>query len=103
MQAKTQVKSTAEQEFDVGGIIKALADENRIAIVELVASEEEPCASDLLDKLEISQPTLSHHMKALCSCGLLESRKDGRLRRYRVNTRALDATLGFMGSLRPEA
>ena len=60
-------------------VFKALADENRLAIVRMVGSCGEACACDLLADLNISQPTLSHHMKVLCSCGMCAAGERGRL------------------------
>ena len=54
-------------------MFKALGDENRIRILKLLCSGEK-CACTLLEALEISQPTLSHHMKILCDTGLVNSR-----------------------------
>lgn len=62
---------------------KALGDENRIQILTLLQSGEK-CACKLLDTLNISQPTLSHHMKILCDCGLVTGRKEGRWMHYSI-------------------
>ncbi|MFR3063393.1 MAG: ArsR/SmtB family transcription factor [Holdemanella porci] len=40
------------------------------------------CACVILEELSITQSTLSHHMKLLCDCGLVDSRKDGRWMHY---------------------
>jgi len=45
-------------------VFKAFCDENRLMILEMLHSGEK-CACILLEKLEISQPTLSHHTKIL--------------------------------------
>ncbi len=65
-------------------IFKALCDENRIRIIELLQNEEK-CGNALLDELEISQPTLSHHMKILCASGMVSGRKDGKKTYYSLN------------------
>ena len=57
-------------------IYKALADETRLRILHML-TEGEMCANKILETFEISQPTLSYHMKILSSCGLVSSRKDG--------------------------
>ena len=71
--------------------LRALADENRLAIMGALADEGELCACKLLDRLEISQPTLSHHMKVLVDCGIVSARKDGRWMHYRLDRRRLAA------------
>lgn len=65
-------------------LIKALADENRLAILEMLQKEEK-CACYILEELDITQPTLSHHMKILCDSGLVDSRKDGKWMHYSLS------------------
>ena len=65
-------------------VFKAFADPKRVRILELLTKSEE-CACVLLDDLDISQPTLSHHMKILCDSGLVASRKEGKWMYYRIN------------------
>ena len=64
-------------------IFKALGDENRIRILKLLQSGEK-CACKLLEELNISQPTLSHHMKILCDSGLVTGRKEGKWMHYSI-------------------
>ena len=59
-------------------IFKALADENRLAILDRL-KQGETCVCVLLEELAISQSTLSHHMKLLCDSGLVEYRKEGKV------------------------
>lgn len=65
-------------------VFKALADENRLHVVEILAGRGETCACELLDELDVTQPTLSHHMKVLCDCGLVTCRREGRWCHYTV-------------------
>jgi ArsR family transcriptional regulator len=65
-------------------IFKAFCDEQRLAILELL-QDGERCACELLDKLDISQSTLSHHMKILCDSGIVEGRKDGKWMHYSIS------------------
>ena len=71
-------------ETDIAQICKALGDPNRLKIIE-VLSGGEMCACKLLEHFEITQPTLSHHMKILCECGLVDTRKDGKWSHYSLN------------------
>ena len=64
-------------------LFKALSDENRLHILSLVKNGEQ-CACKLLEALNITQPTLSHHMKTLCDCGLVSGRKDGKWTHYSI-------------------
>lgn len=69
---------------DVARICKALGDNNRLQIVRML-TDGEKCACRLLEAFEITQPTLSHHMKILCECGLVSARKDGKWQHYSIN------------------
>ena len=68
----------------VAVIFKALSDENRIRIMKLLRSGEK-CACKLLEELNISQPTLSHHMKILCDAGLVTGRREGKWMHYSIH------------------
>jgi len=65
-------------------IFKALSDPNRLLIFEML-SLCELCACDILEKFNITQPTLSHHMKILCACGLVKARRDGKCSYYSLD------------------
>lgn len=65
-------------------LIKALADENRLAILHAL-QEGEKCGCVLLEELRVSQPTLSHHMKILCDAGIVDSCKDGKWMHYSIS------------------
>lgn len=62
-------------------VFKALGDPNRLQILEMLQTGEK-CACKLLEALQISQPTLSHHMKILCDAGLVRGRKEGKWVHY---------------------
>ena len=64
--------------------IKALADENRLAIMRILQNGER-CACVLLEELNVSQPTLSHHMRILCDSGLVNARKEGKWMYYSIS------------------
>lgn len=65
-------------------IFKAFCDENRIRILQLLSGEEK-CACKLLEEMNITQPTLSHHMKILCDSGIVEGRKEGKWMHYSIS------------------
>jgi len=62
-------------------IFKAMADETRIEILEML-SDGELCACKILESFHITQPTLSYHMRILTDCGLVEGKRDGAWTRY---------------------
>ena len=70
--------------------IKALADENRLAIM-MSLRQREKCACYLLEELNISQSTLSHHMKLLCDSGLIDYRKEGKWMHYSLSEEGVNA------------
>ena len=65
-------------------IFKALGDANRLMIMDLI-SENELNAGQILRQVKMGQSTLSHHMKILCDCGIVTSRKDSRWVYYTIN------------------
>ena len=83
---------------EVAQICKALSDQHRLAIIKQLNSGER-CACELLEVLEITQPTLSHHMKVLCGCGLVTVRKEGRWAHYRLACEAFQAFKAYIAAL----
>ncbi len=83
---------------EVALICKALSDYNRLQIVQML-SDGEKCGCKLLDAFDITQPTLSHHMKILCECGLVNSRKEGKWHHYSINKTVLEGLNDFIGSI----
>lgn len=65
-------------------LFRALSDPNRLAIIDMIKTEEK-CACKILEELQITQPTLSHHMKILCDSGLVNSRREGKWMHYSIN------------------
>jgi len=63
---------------------RALADPTRVAIVNRLAQAEETCVCDLTAAFDLSQPTISHHLKVLREAGLVESSRRGTWAYYRV-------------------
>src|SRR6476646_789018 len=63
---------------------RALADPTRVAIVNRLAQAEETCVCDLTAAFDLSQPTISHHLKVLRDAGLVESSRRGTWAYYRV-------------------
>lgn len=65
-------------------VFKAFDDINRLQILEMLR-EGEKCACVLLEDLQISQSTLSHHMKILCDSGIVTGRKEGKWTYYSIS------------------
>lgn len=72
-------------------IFRALGDPARVRIVNLLAGSDDPvCVCELVSPLELSQPTVSHHLKKLTDAGLLEREQRGRWAYYSLSGEALD-------------
>jgi len=78
--------------------MKALSDETRIKIFDML-SQGELCACNILEKFNITQPTLSYHMKTLCDSGLVDSRKDGVWMKYSINRDNLEVIRDLFESI----
>lgn len=79
-------------------VFKAFCDENRIRILQLLLNGEK-CACDLLDEMNITQPTLSHHMKILCDSGIVISRKDGKWMYYSISNEGAETAKMYLDAL----
>ncbi|WP_317855162.1 metalloregulator ArsR/SmtB family transcription factor [Chakrabartyella piscis] len=69
---------------DVAKVFKALCDENRVSIINLLQTGEK-CACTISEDLDIAQSKLSYHMKILCESGLVESWSVGKWTHYQIS------------------
>ena len=69
---------------------KALADPTRVAIVNRLSTAPEVCVCDLTAAFDLSQPTISHHLRVLRDAGLVESERQGTWAYYRLVPEAID-------------
>ncbi len=69
--------------------LKVLTDSNRLMIIDMLSCGE-LCACEILEKLNITQPTLSHHMKILCESNLVNCQKVGKNIYYRLNEEGIE-------------
>ncbi|MDT0120113.1 transcriptional regulator [Kocuria marina subsp. indica] len=86
----------------IAPLLKALADPVRLQLLSMVLSHPggEACVCDLLPAFELSQPTISHHLKVLHEAGLLERDKRGVWVYYRTRPEAMEALVTLFA---PEA
>ena len=82
-------------------IFKAFCDENRIKILQLLLDGEK-CACKLLEELNITQPTLSHHMKTLLDSGIVNGRKEGKWMHYSISEEGLEKAQKYLDYLKGE-
>lgn len=92
--------STAQAE-QMAPLLKALADPVRLRLLSLVAShaDGEACVCDLNDAFDLSQPTISHHLKVLHEVGLLDRAKRGTWVYYRIKAEVLADVAGLIGGV----
>jgi ArsR family transcriptional regulator len=81
----------------IAGYFKALADPTRVAIVSRLAAGE-CCVCDLNASFELSQPTISHHLKVLKDAGLVRSTRRATWAYYTLVPEALDALRGALAA-----
>ena len=91
----------AEQADRIAPLLKAIADPVRLRLLSLVAShaDGEACVCDLNDAFDLSQPTISHHLKVLHDAGLLTRSKRGVWVYYRIDREALGALTTLLGGV----
>lgn len=77
---------------------KALADETRLQILEMLTMGE-LCACKILEKFQFTQPTLSYHMKTLTQAGLVQARKEGKWMQYSLNEQELQCAVAYFQRL----
>jgi len=81
----------AAQAESVAELLKALADPVRLRLMSLIAATDEACVCDLTAPFDLSQPTISHHLRVLREAGLVDSERRGTWVHYRVRRDALNA------------
>src|SRR5579863_387378 len=69
---------------DLAATFKALSDPTRVAIVNRLSKADEVCVCDLTAAFELSQPTISHHLRLLRDAGLIEADRRGTWAYYRL-------------------
>jgi ArsR family transcriptional regulator len=78
---------------------KVLSDPNRLEIIELLIKGE-TCGCTLIDKVSVSQPTLSYHLKHITKAGLATSKREGNWIKHFVKKDALNEMIDFLIELR---
>jgi ArsR family transcriptional regulator len=96
----TREPMSADRAGKVASLLKALGDPVRLRLMSLVVSHEnaEACVCDLLPAFDLSQPTISHHLKVLHETGLLHREKRGVWVYYRARPEALAALAGLFST-----
>lgn len=77
---------------------KALADPNRVAIVNRLAGIDELCVCHLVGELGLAQPTVSHHLRLLREAGLVAARRKGTWAYYRLVPTVVASLASVLGA-----
>lgn len=83
-------------QFDMTAFCKALGDETRQRILEILQTKGEKCVSDLVEAFNVSQPTISHHLHFLKQANLVNSRREGKQIYYSVNQDNITGCCGML-------
>lgn len=91
---------SAEAAIDLASMLKALSDPVRLRLLSVVASHSggEACVCDISVGIDVSQPTISHHLKVLRTAGLLDSERRGSWVYYRIIPQALQELSRVLGA-----
>jgi ArsR family transcriptional regulator, arsenate/arsenite/antimonite-responsive transcriptional repressor len=91
---------STESAVELAGMLKALSDPVRLRLLSVVASHTggEACVCDISVGIDVTQPTISHHLKVLRTAGLLDSERRGSWVYYRVRPEALQKLSHVLGT-----
>ncbi|WP_431958558.1 ArsR/SmtB family transcription factor [Nocardia lijiangensis] len=95
---------SAESAAPLAAAFKALSDPIRLRVLSAVASraDHEACVCDLSEGIDVTQPTISHHLKVLREAGLLSSERRASWVYYRVEPAVLQQVSAFLAAATPE-
>ena len=84
-----------QQYAEKAEIFKVLSDSNRLQIIDMLSCGE-MCVCKILEKFDITQPTLSHHLKVLADNGIVTSRKEANWIHYKLNDEKMKEITEFL-------
>ena len=84
-----------EKYIEKADFLKVLADSNRLQIIDMLSCGE-MCVCKILEKFDITQPTLSHHLKVLSDYGIVTSRKEANWIHYKLNEEKIKEITEFL-------
>lgn len=79
-------------------VFKVLGDPKRVLIIDMLSCGE-LCACKILEKFDMSQSTLSHHMKLMCESGIVRSREEGKWTYYSLDVDTISKTKQFFSNI----
>ncbi|MGN2642109.1 MULTISPECIES: ArsR/SmtB family transcription factor [Nocardia] len=95
---------SGEAAAGLAGVFKALSDPVRLRVLSAVAARanHEACVCDLSEGIDVTQPTISHHLKVLRETGLLSSERRASWVYYRIEPAVLRQVSGFLTVVTPQ-
>ena len=81
--------------MSIGELFKALSDQTRREILQLL-KERDLTPTEMLEKIEVSQPTLSHHLDILKRADLVHPEREGQFIRYSINMTVFQRAMEYM-------
>ena len=89
---------TVPERDELAARFKALADPTRVAIINCLSAADEVCVCNLTETFELSQPTISHHLKVLVDAGIFTRDKRGKWAFYALVPAALDTLAAILST-----
>lgn len=89
---------TAEQAESAAALLKAIADPVRLRLMSIIATADETCVCELSGEFDVSQPTISHHLRVLREAGWVDSERRGTWVYYRPRPEAIGALGGLFSA-----
>jgi ArsR family transcriptional regulator len=86
-----------KQDFSI--LFKVFSDPTRLKIIHLLL-QGETCGCTLIDKLTITQPTLSYHLKMITQAGLATAKREGNWIKHYINREKIEEMISFLESLK---
>jgi ArsR family transcriptional regulator len=90
---------TTAQAETAAALLKALADPIRLRLMSVIAANDETCVCEMTGEFDVSQPTISHHLRVLREAGWVDSERRGTWVYYRPRPEAIDAVAGLFARL----
>jgi ArsR family transcriptional regulator, arsenate/arsenite/antimonite-responsive transcriptional repressor len=95
-------ESSSEDRLETAALFKALGDPTRYEIFRLITAQPESiCVCHITDRFDVSQPTISHHLKVLREAGLITVSRQGVWAYYAADLRGIERLRGAVGQLTP--
>lgn len=86
---------------DMAEIFKALGDETRLKIVQLLYGKA-LCVCDIIEAFSMSQPAISHHLKILKQAGIVVDGREGKWIYYQLNPETWEVIFDFVSEVNPQ-